>query len=70
LHALPNIIRVIKLRMTRWARHVARMELMRNEYKTLLGKFEGKRTLGRPRSRGEVIRMDIREGGGDWMHLA
>jgi hypothetical protein len=46
------------------------MELMRNEYKTLLGKFEGKRTLGRPRSRGEVIRMDIREGGGDWMHLA
>jgi len=42
-------------------------------YKTLVGKPEGKRPLGRPRHRWEDnIRMDLREmmwGGVDWMHL-
>jgi hypothetical protein len=35
----------------KWAGHVARMGGMRNAYKILLGKPEGKRPLGRPRSR-------------------
>jgi len=47
---------------------------MRNAYKILVGKPEGKRPLGRPRRRWEDnIRMDLREiewQGVDWMHLA
>jgi hypothetical protein len=43
-------------------------------YKVLLGKPEGKRPLGRPRSRwDDGIRMDLREiglGGVDWIRLA
>jgi hypothetical protein len=43
---------------------VARMGEERNVYKVLVGKPEGKRPLGRPRSRWEdVIRMDLRESG-------
>jgi hypothetical protein len=42
-------------------------------YKGLVGKPEGKRTLGRPRRRWEnEIRMDLGEiglGGGDWIRL-
>jgi hypothetical protein len=45
-----------------------------NAYRTLVGKLEGKRPLGRPRRRWEDnIRMDIREigwGGMDWIDLA
>jgi len=33
----------------RWAGHVARMGEMRNAYKILVGKPEGKRPLGRPK---------------------
>jgi hypothetical protein len=36
---------------TRWAVNAARMEDMRNAYKILVGKFEGKRPLERPRRR-------------------
>jgi hypothetical protein len=47
---------------------------MRNAYNLLVGKPEGKRSLGRPRRRWECnIRMDIREIGWkevDWMHPA
>jgi hypothetical protein len=47
---------------------------MRNAYNMLVGKPEGKRPLGRPRSRLENnIRMDRREigwEGVDWIHLA
>jgi hypothetical protein len=55
--------------------HVARMGAMRNAYKILVGKPEGKkRLLGRPRRRWEDnIRMDIREigwGDVDWIYLA
>jgi hypothetical protein len=45
----------------RYARHVARMEEMRNAYKMLVGKSEGKRTLGRPRRKWEHIRMGLRK---------
>jgi hypothetical protein len=49
----PNIIRVIKLRRVRWAGHVARIEEMRNVYKILVGKPEGKRPRGGLRRRWE-----------------
>jgi hypothetical protein len=46
----------------------------RGVHRVLVGKPEGKRTLGRPRRRWEDnINMDLREGGGgcgDWMELA
>ena len=50
------------------------MEQSRNAYRVLVGKPEGKSTLGRPRRRWEDnIKMDFREGGcdsGDWVDLA
>jgi len=53
--------------------HVARMGEMRNIYIMLVGKFEGKRPLGRPKRRWENnIRMDLREigwEGVDIIHL-
>jgi hypothetical protein len=46
----------------RWAEHVARMGEKRHVYKTLAGKPERKRPLGRPRRRWEGnIRMNLRE---------
>jgi hypothetical protein len=46
-------MRMIKSRRMRWAGHVARMEATRNVCKILVGKPEGKKPLGRPRSRWE-----------------
>jgi hypothetical protein len=50
------------------------MEEMGNAYIILVGKSEGKRTLGRPNRRwDDNIRMDLREIGWecvDWIHLA
>jgi hypothetical protein len=54
--------------MMRGAGHVARVGEMRDAYKILVGMPEGKRPLGRPRHRWEVIiKMDL---GVDWIHLA
>jgi hypothetical protein len=51
---------MIKSRRMRWARYVARMGEKRNEYRILVGKPEGRRTLGRPRRRCVVnIKMDV-----------
>jgi hypothetical protein len=61
LYASPNIIRVIRSRNMRWAGHVANMGEMRNSYKSLVGKPEGRRPHGRPRHRWEDIRMNHRE---------
>jgi hypothetical protein len=48
----------------RWAGHVARKEEIRNSYRLLVGKPEGKRPLGRPRRRWvDNIRMDLGEVG-------
>jgi hypothetical protein len=41
-----NIIKTIKSRRTRWVGHVSHIRKMRNAYKILVGKLEGKRTLG------------------------
>jgi hypothetical protein len=43
LYASPNIIREIKSRIMRWARHVARMVEMRNSYKILVAEPGRKR---------------------------
>jgi hypothetical protein len=53
LYSSPNIIRVIKSRNMRWAGHVARMGEGRGAYRILVGKPEGRRSLGRPRRRTE-----------------
>jgi len=58
----------------RWAGHVAPMGEDRGVHRVLVGKPEGKRSLGKPRRRWEDnIKMDLQEGGGghgDWMELA
>jgi len=61
LYASPDIIRMIWSKRTRVG-HAERMGEIRNEYKILAGKLEGKRPLGRLSSRGEDnIRIDVRE---------
>ena len=52
---------------------MARMGEARGVLRVLVGKPEGKRSLGRPRRRTEDnIKMNLQEvgGGGDWMELA
>ena len=74
LYCSPNIVRVIKSRRLRWAGHVARMGEEREVYRVLVWKPEGRRPLGRPRSRlVDNIRMDLQEVGCgyvDWIGLA
>jgi hypothetical protein len=70
-----SIIKVIKFRMVRWGKHVARIGEIGNAHSILVGKkIEGKRPRGRPRCRWEkYIRTDLREIWGEvagWMHLA
>ena len=69
LYSSPNIVLVIKLRRIRWAGHVARMGgERRGIYRVFVGKPEGKRPLGRPRSRWEDnIKMDL-QGVGIWRY--
>jgi hypothetical protein len=58
---------MVKSRRMRWAGHVARMG-KRNAYRIIMGKPEGKRPIGRPRSRWvDNIKMDLRETGWDDM---
>jgi len=51
LYSSPNIVLVIKSRRMRWAGHVVRMGEVREVYRLLVGKLEGRRLLGRPRHR-------------------
>jgi hypothetical protein len=73
-YSSPDIIRQVKSRRMRWVGHVARMGEDKKLYRVLVGKPEGKRPLGRPRSRLEnEIRMDLREiglWGVAWIQLA
>ncbi|KAJ4449380.1 hypothetical protein ANN_00779, partial [Periplaneta americana] len=72
-YSLPDMIRNIKSRRSRWTGHLARMGESRNAYRVLVGRPEGKRPLGRPRRRWEDnIKMDLREMGYDrhWINLA
>jgi hypothetical protein len=57
-----------------WAGHIERMREKRNAYLILVGKLEGKRSLGRPRHKwvGNII-IDLRGIGWDdvdWIDLA
>jgi len=74
LYSSPNIMRVIKSRIMRWAGLVARMGEERAVYRVLVGKPEGRRPLGKPRRRWvDNIRMDLQEVGCvymDWIGLA
>jgi hypothetical protein len=75
LYSSPDIVRQIKSRRMRWAGHVARMGEGRNVYRVLVGKPEGKRPFGKPRSRWEGgIKLDGPWGdwlgGVQWIHLA
>ena len=69
LYCSRNIVRVIKSRRMRWAGHVARMGEERGVYRVLVGKPEGRRSLGRPRFRWvDNIRMDLQEVGCGYMY--
>jgi hypothetical protein len=77
LHSLcssPYIVRVIKSRRMRWARHVVRVGEGRGVYRVLVGRPEGKRLLGRPRCRWEdnskLDRREVGIEGAKWIHLA
>jgi hypothetical protein len=60
LNSSPSIIRIMKARRIRWARHVARMGERRNAYRLLVGNPEGKEPIERPRRRWlDNIRMDL-----------
>jgi hypothetical protein len=64
MYSLPNIVRMVKSRRIRWARHVARMGEDRCVYRVLVGKPEGKKPLGIPRRRWEDnLKMDLQEVG-------
>jgi hypothetical protein len=61
LYSLLSIIRVIKS-TRRWAGCIARMGEMRDVCRVLVGKPEGKRPLGRPRSGWtDNIKMNLQE---------
>ena len=74
MYSSSNIVRVIKSRRIRWARHVARMGEERGVYRVLVWKPKGKRPLGRHRRRWVGnIRIDLQEVGCgymDWIGLA
>ncbi|KAJ4443164.1 hypothetical protein ANN_04814 [Periplaneta americana] len=76
LHALYSSpdIRNSKCRSLRWAGHIVHIDEFRNAYRVLVGRPEGKRSLGRPNRRWEDnIKMDLREMGyddRDWIKLA
>jgi hypothetical protein len=46
LYSSPNIVRVVKSRLMRWAGHVARMWEERGVHRVLVGKPEGKEAVG------------------------
>jgi hypothetical protein len=48
---MPNITRMIKSRRMRWARHVACVGEIINEYRILFENLERMRLLGRPMHR-------------------
>ena len=73
IYSLPNIVRVVKSRRTQWAGNVARVGEGRGVNRVLVGKPEGKRSLGRPRCGWEDnIKIDLQEvqGAEVWMVLA
>ena len=74
LYSSPSIFQVIKLRKMRMAVHVVRMAERKGLYRVLVGKPEGKRSLGRPRHRWEdnikTYLQKVECGGMEWIELA
>jgi len=74
LYCSPSNVWVIKSRRMRWTGRVARVGERRVLYRVLVGKPEGRRTLGRHRRRREDnIKKDLQEvgcGGMDQIELA
>jgi hypothetical protein len=64
-----NIIRMIKLRWMGRSGYVARMQEMRNAYKYLAGKREGKKPLGRKSHRWQNTVKEIWYEDVDWIHM-
>ena len=73
LYSSPNIVRVIKSSIVRWAGYVARMGRVKVYTGFLVGKSERKKPLRRLRHRWEdYIKMDLQEvgyGDMDWVEL-
>jgi hypothetical protein len=67
LYSSTNIIRVTKSGRLTWAGHVAGMGMTRGTYRVLVEKPEGRRPLGRPRSRWkDNVKLGLKEVGW-WM---
>ena len=62
-HGLPRAVAPLKKKNKRWLVHVACMGERRGVCRVLVGKSEGKRPLGKLRSRWEVNRMHLQEMG-------
>jgi hypothetical protein len=64
---------MIKSLKTIWSGHIARIRENNNAYRIVIGKTEGKRSIGMPRRRWEDnIKMYLREiewSGMDWIDL-
>jgi hypothetical protein len=56
LYASPDIKRIIKSRYVRQGRHLVCTGNTRNVYKISVGKPEGKKPLGRSRSRRKILK--------------
>jgi len=55
LYSLPNIVRVVKSRRMRWARHVARMGEGRGVHRVLVGNLRERDQWGVPDMDGKII---------------
>jgi hypothetical protein len=70
LYFSPSIIRTFKLRSTRWAGNVARVEEKRDSCRVLVGKHDGKISLGTRRHRwSDNIKMNLKVVGWDNVDL-
>jgi hypothetical protein len=71
-YSSADINGMVRTMMMRWAGNVARMGVMRNAHRVLVGKHQGERSTGRPTNRWKD-NNDLQETGYfgmDWIHLA
>jgi hypothetical protein len=54
---------VINARRMKWARHIKQIGKMRNKYKILVGRPEGKRPVGKRRHSQKDIKMELGKSG-------